>query len=78
MCSFAVLLWEEPGKTAAFFIILMIMCGLFASVSSPFVALFATLREIPLTLWILVAAVWIHLRWELPNNIFRYILNDML
>ena len=77
MCSFAVLLWEEPGKTAAFFIILMIICGLFASVSS-FVTLFATLFLIVATSWILVAALWIPLRWELPNNIFRYILNDML
>ena len=78
MCSFAVLLWEEPGKTAAMFIILMIMCGLFASVSSPFVTLFATLPLIVATLWIFVALLWIPLHWEVPNNILRYILNDML
>ena len=76
MCSFAVLSWEEPDKTAAFLFILVVMCNLFASVP-PLVAFCAILLGIPLvaaTLWILVAALWVPLYWELPNNVFRYII----
>lgn len=70
------LLWTELDKTAALFAILEIVCIMYANVP-PFGTFFAVLIGIPLvaaTLWIMVAAVYIPLYWELPNNIFRYII----